>query len=245
MAGAIGSVVGALIGSDATKSAASKSARAVRDTNALQDKWATRAWDAAAPSRDLQQASINQIMLRLGLTPPEGSGVAVDQGSGLFGSLLQPFNADGLQDEPGYRFTRDEGMRGLQNTAAARGGLYSGATLRDATRFNQGLAETTYGNAFNRNMNQRNAVFNMLTGANSNASGTVNNAFNMGQNAATNMGNNLMMGANDRANAGLARASLWSNALNQGISQGQQNNWWGMFGNQQSTPNDWLKLPEA
>lgn len=45
-----------------------------------------------------------------------------------------------FQNSPDYQFARQEGMRDLGNSFAARGGAFSGNALRGITQFNQGLA---------------------------------------------------------------------------------------------------------
>lgn len=55
-----------------------------------------------------------------------------------------------LQALPGYQFTRDQGLLGVQNSASARGLGVSGAALKGAADFTTGLADATYGNQVNR-----------------------------------------------------------------------------------------------
>lgn len=68
-----------------------------------------------------------------------------------------------LRQTPGYQFAFNEGLRGIENSAAARGTLLTGGTLKALTRFGTGLADQTYGNAVNRylslaDLGQRTAV---------------------------------------------------------------------------------------
>jgi hypothetical protein len=58
---------------------------------------------------------------------------------------LSPFFAS-----PDYTFRRDEGIRGIENTFAARGGGASGNALRRLAEFNSNLAAGEYGNYFDR-----------------------------------------------------------------------------------------------
>jgi hypothetical protein len=61
----------------------------------------------------------------------------------------QAFNQaslDAFRRSPDYQFAQQEGMGALQNSAAARGMLLSGNTLRGITEFGQGLATQTLGN---------------------------------------------------------------------------------------------------
>lgn len=53
-------------------------------------------------------------------------------------------------ESPGYQFRRDEGTRGLERSAAARGGAFSGNALRALADFNSGLASQEFGNYVNQ-----------------------------------------------------------------------------------------------
>ena len=79
-----------------------------------------------------------------------------------FGSLAKPFGMEQFQQDPGYAFRQAEGMKALERSAAARGGLLSGGTLKGIQRFGQDLASQEYGNAFNRYQVERAARLNPL-----------------------------------------------------------------------------------
>ena len=51
---------------------------------------------------------------------------------------------------PDYQFRFGEGQKALQNTAAAKGSLYSGNTAKALTDYGQGMASQEYGNYYNR-----------------------------------------------------------------------------------------------
>jgi hypothetical protein len=53
-------------------------------------------------------------------------------------------------ESPGYQFRRQEGTRGLERSAASRGGAFSGNALRALNEFNSGLASQEFGNYFNQ-----------------------------------------------------------------------------------------------
>lgn len=57
------------------------------------------------------------------------------------------------QNEPGFAFQLAEGNKALEHSAAAKGILNTGGTLKDIARWSQGLADTTYGNVYNRALN--------------------------------------------------------------------------------------------
>ena len=52
--------------------------------------------------------------------------------------------------DPGYAFRLNEGSNALQNSAAARGGLLSGATLKGISNYAQNAASGEFNNAYNR-----------------------------------------------------------------------------------------------
>ena len=74
-----------------------------------------------------------------------------------------PTAAD-LEFDPGYQFRLSEGQRALERSAAARGGLQGGGTLRALTRYSQGEASQEYANAFDRFMRQQGARRETLAG---------------------------------------------------------------------------------
>lgn len=55
-----------------------------------------------------------------------------------------------LEGLPGYQFTRDQGLKSVQNSAAARGLGVSGGALKAAGTYATGLANSTYGNYVNQ-----------------------------------------------------------------------------------------------
>lgn len=65
-------------------------------------------------------------------------------------SMLRNFGAADFEKEPGYEFRMQEGARGLENSAASRGGLLSGAALKAMQRFGQDFASNEFGRASDR-----------------------------------------------------------------------------------------------
>lgn len=63
-----------------------------------------------------------------------------------------PFGMEQFKTDPGYQFRMSEGLKALERSAAARGILSSGQTLKDITRFGQDTASQEYQNAFSRYM---------------------------------------------------------------------------------------------
>ena len=120
-----------------------------------------------------------------------------------------------LQSDPGYQFRLDQGTQGIQRAASARGGLYSGATLKALARFNQDTASQEYGNSWNRLAQLAGfgqSATNQVGQAGQSAYGTI---ANVGQNASNNISQNILGAGNARASGYIGGV----NALNSGISQ--------------------------
>lgn len=127
----------------------------------------------------------------------------------------QNFGLDQFQADPGYNFRMSEGMKGLERSAAARGGLLSGSTLKGIQRFGQDLASQEFQNAFNRygvERERRLAPLQSLAGVGQTTSRELGAA---GTGFANTMGNIAMNQANVQGNAAMARASVYGDTLNQ------------------------------
>jgi hypothetical protein len=68
------------------------------------------------------------------------------------------FTAENFQADPGYGFRLSEGLKALERSAAARGGLLSGGTGKALTRFGQEMASQEFGNAYGRAFNEYGAA---------------------------------------------------------------------------------------
>ncbi len=64
--------------------------------------------------------------------------------------LFRKFTQEDYVEDPGYQFRLEQGLKGLENTAAFKGGLLSGATQKALNEYNSGQASQEYGAAFNR-----------------------------------------------------------------------------------------------
>lgn len=120
--------------------------------------------------------------------------------------------------EPGYQFGLAQGNKNLQGSAAARGGLYSGATLKALNRFGNDYATTKFDNAYNRMETGRTNQFNRFATAAGIGQTANNQVAQAGMNFANNAGSNLIGAGNAQGAAALASGNAWGNALNQGIS---------------------------
>ncbi|RQR87631.1 MULTISPECIES: hypothetical protein [unclassified Burkholderia] len=133
---------------------------------------------------------------------------------------------------PGYQFALQQGLKAAQNSASARGLGASGAALKGAESFATGLADSTYGDTFNRALsaysaNRNNAASNFATNYAS-AGDRVNRLLGLvgnGQNAAAQTGALGAQTANSVGNAVMSGAAAQAagavgsaNAINSGIS---------------------------
>jgi hypothetical protein len=69
----------------------------------------------------------------------------------------QSFGMEQFQADPGYQFRMSEGVKALERSAAARGLLSSGTTLKGITQYGQNVASSEYENAFSRYLTEREA----------------------------------------------------------------------------------------
>lgn len=92
-------------------------------------------------------------------------GTSGNTGAANYGAGTAAFNPSDLTNDPGYQFNLSQGMNALNNSEAAAGGLQSGAAIKAAQQFAQGLAGTTFNNAFNRDLQTKQNTISALTGA--------------------------------------------------------------------------------
>jgi hypothetical protein len=170
------------------------------------------------------KAAIDQKMAEDDARYAAAANAPLFQGQGEKGGLLRNFQMSDFQEDPGYQFALDQGMRGLQNSAASRGGLLSGATLKALTRFNQDTANNQYQNSYDRfnqnQQNQLNTLYN-LSNAGQGAAGAI---AGYNANARNQQANNLMTLGTGQAslltqagNAAAAGVIGGNNAMQQGI----------------------------
>ncbi len=143
-------------------------------------------------------------------------GIVVDPNDPDFGKYARDFSMQDFEQDPGYAFRLSEGQKALDRSAAARGGLQSGAALKAAARYGQDMGSQEYQNAFNRYQINRSNQLNPLQSL----MGSGQSATNTMTNAAGNYGNQMAEGL---TNIGAARASGYvgsANALTGALGQG-------------------------
>lgn len=199
-----GATIGsAVIGAYSSRQASKAQERAAAEGAAAEERMFNRQVELQEPFR---QAGVNAL--------PEL----------IAASRYTPFGMKQFQADPGYQFRLREGLRALDQSAAARGGLLSGAQLRGVTRFGQELGSQEFTNAFNRYQAERAARLNPLQSLAGMGQST---AATLGQQAGQ-YGQSLAQGAatmgNIRASGYMGQANALTNALGQGLNyyQNQQ-----------------------
>ena len=109
--------------------------------------------------------------------------------------------------DPGYQFRLKEGMQGLERSAASRGGLLSGGTLKGIQRYGQDMASQEYQNAFNRYQAERTGTLNPYQSLAGVGQSTANTLGTMGMNYANQTGETYQNAANARASGYVGQAN--------------------------------------
>jgi len=204
---AVSSLAGGAIAGGAAKKASRAQVQAAQDANAAQERMFKEQNRLQEPFRQGGLTAQNEIMQLLG--------IGGDKTAAGYGSMGKSFGTEQFQQDPGYAFRQAEGMKALERSAAARGNLLSGSTLKGVQRFGQDLASQEYQNAFNRYQVNRSNKLNPLQSL----MGSGQSATNIMTGAAGQAGQNQ---ASNIYNAGQARASGYigqGNALNTALGQ--------------------------
>lgn len=190
---------GAVVGAVGQNMAANKAANASKNaTN-------------ASIAEQQRQFDINQQNQRPFLQAGQN---AVAQQQNLLGGDYSSFHLS-----PDYQFALQQGLQGLDRSAAARGSLYSGGHSADVMNYAQGLADQNY-----------NSYYGKLAQMAGQGQGSAQSLGAAGQNMAGNVGNLLTNNAANQTQSAYDKANTWSNLLQQGV-QG-----WGQYQGGQPPP---------
>lgn len=171
---------------------------------------------SADRASEIQQANFEQT--RKDLMPYKQAGdTSLSQLMGQMtpdGYFNQTYTGQDIYSDPSYQFRLQQGQDAIQSSAAAKGGLLTGATLKALQNYGQESASQEYSNAYNRfNADQTNRYNRLsnLVGIGQNAAAQVGNA---GAQTAQAVANNTMAGANSIAAGQVASANNWANTAN-------------------------------
>lgn len=242
--GGIGSIVGGTIGAIGSSSAANAQKNAAGQAITNEQGYSQAALNAqnAATSANIGNES-PFLQAGQGAATTLG-GLMSTPGQGLLQNWDQSFQAPTAAQAaatPGYQFQLQQGEQALQNSAAARGGLLSGGTMKAMDQYSQGLAGTnyqqTYNNAFQNYLqnyqqfqNNQSNQYNRLMGVAGMGQTSAGELGQLGQAGAQNTGN-INMGAGQQigaylTNQGNAQASGYAGMANNMIGGlgGAENN---------------------
>jgi hypothetical protein len=198
-----------LIGAKSSRDAASAQQQAASQATDAQRAMFERQVELQAPFREAGLKGQNRLLELLGLSE--------DRAAPGFGKYATAeFGADKFQADPGYAFRMSEGMKALERSAAARGGLLSGATLKGTQRYGQDLASQEYQNAFNRYQTTRANTLNPYASLAGVAQSSANT---LGQQAGA-FGNAMASNIIGAGNAQAAGQIGSTNAIVGGVGQG-------------------------
>lgn len=128
MAASLGmQALGGLLGSRSARRAARERAAAFGEAGNIARQAFEESSEFLDPRLQQERAAIERVNALLGL-----GGEAPD--------------FDLFRETPGFQFALEEGQRAIERSAAAGGGLVSGNTLAELTRFGTGLADQTFQN---------------------------------------------------------------------------------------------------
>ena len=155
-AATVGSIGGSLLGGASARKQAEAKRRALEEAK----RQVTQAYQTSKGYYDPYYQTGTAASNRLA----ELMGIGGNTAAAGYGSMLKDFSMADYQQDPGYLFRLQEGLKALQGKAGARGGLLSGATIRGGQKYAQDVASQEYGNAYQRYMEQMQNRYNMLSG---------------------------------------------------------------------------------
>lgn len=212
-------VIGGIVSSDASRRAANTQADAARAANDTQLAMFDQNREDMAPWRTAGETALGQLTA----------------GTAPGGDYMRDFTLADFARDPGYQFRQQEGMRGVESSAAARGGLLNGGTLKALDRYNQDYASGEFSNAYNRWNNDRSQRFNRLSSLAGIGQTASRDVANMGMQTAGTIGQNQLAAGNARASGYVGQANAFNNAqgslqsmymFNQMYPQRQQPRWY-------------------
>ena len=174
-AAAVGAIGGSLISGSAAESAANTQAGAAENAQQISANEFNTITGQEQPFMNAGYGALGAVNQGLGI----GANNPSAQASGVgYGSLSAPFTAQTFQSmSPAYQFQLQQGQQGVLNSDSSGQGALSGASQKDLIGYNQGMANTSFNTAFNQYQTQQSNIYSRLS-----------NIANLGQNAASNTG---------------------------------------------------------
>ena len=121
-------------------------------------------------------------------------------------------------NNPGYQFTLQQGQNAVNNSAAAKGGLLSGAAAKGIASYTTGLANQTYNSAFQNYLSNRQEGYNELAGTASIGQQGISSANSAAASLGSGMAQNTQAGIMGAGNATAAGVAGAANSVGGGLS---------------------------
>lgn len=203
MSGIATAIVGsAVIGGVVASNSASKAANAQRDAA------------NQASQTELEQYYQNREDMQPWREAGQGALGQMTAGTAAGGDFNRDFTLADFTKDPGYDFRLQQGQRGVEASAAARGGALSGAAIKGLARYNQDYASGEYQNAYNRFNNDRTQRFNRLASLAGVGQTATRDVAQQGAQVASNVGSNIIGAGNAQASSYVGQGNAISGAAN-------------------------------
>jgi len=199
MSGVAGAIAGAaVVGAAGSMIAGSEAASATRDASnaaiAQQQAALQQQAQLSAPYRQLGQNAMGAYQNLLGI--------------GANGQVNPQLAEQTLQNMPGHQFQQQQGQQQTLAAAGAMGMGLSGNTLQALSKYNQGLADSTY----------QQELQNLLAPVQLGQAAAAGQAANVGQ-AASNIGNIAMNQGQNQANIAIGQMGGITGSINNAMNQ--------------------------
>jgi hypothetical protein len=195
----------AVVGAVASNSASNKQAKAAENAAELSSDASAQMRADLSPYAELGTQAINPLWAAMGYNIDKDGKPVLNPSAALQQKFA--FNPTDLAKTPGYQFALSQGLKGTNNALASQGLGLSGAQAKGLSTFATGLADQTYGDAYNRALSTYNTNYQVAANNVNNLQGLLNT----GQNSAAQTGQAGLQGANNAGNyltqAGNAQAA--------------------------------------
>lgn len=137
-------------------------------------------------------------------------------GNPLTAPLTKPFapTMAQLAGTPGYQFSLDQGLKATQNSYASKGLGTSGAAMKGAADYAEGLAGTTFQQQFQNYLAQNQQTYNMLSGESTIGANAAAGQGTIGATVGGQIGQNIVGAGAAQAGANIATGNALSGGLN-------------------------------
>lgn len=205
-AGVVGAVGGALIGANASKSAANTQATAANNATASEMQMFNTQQGNLAPWMQAGQSALSSLDAWMGV-PGTPGGATNPNAPGMQQFSYNPAN------DPAYNFMLNQGLGAITNQQSALGGVNGGNTMKALSDYAEGSALNSYQTEFNNwntTLNNQFSRLSSMSGTGANAAGGI---ANLGMSAATQAGNNTIGAGNAIAAGQVGSANAYASGI--------------------------------